>query len=364
MAVNAAITNPHSRSDSATIWLLLWTFNNIGVTLLNKYSFANLNFQYPFFLSFVHMACNYAGSSYLLRSMAKSSNRGETSCINSMMKLGNLQPKELDAAGKKMMLAFSLIFSLNIAIGNVSLRFVSVNFNQVMRSLVPAVTIGMGLLMGKDISVQRQKAVVPVVVGVAMATFGDMSFTGLGFFFTVLCILFAGLKVVASGEMLTGNLRLHPVDLLGNLAPRAMWQCLVFSIVTGELSEIWSRWSTELSPFVDSRIFTAVMLSGLFSFSLNITSFNANRLTSPLTLCITANVKQVLMIAVSTIMFGIEISVLNGIGIIVVLAGSSRYGYVSVLEKQTVGALPPSRKDEEEGVALVNSGSNSELTSK
>jgi hypothetical protein len=311
--------------------------NNIGVTLLNKSAFKLVDFKYPYFLSFVHMACNSVGSQLVFRSIASDNRRLRADVTASpgvfQRLLGKIARKELDQKGKNFIWAFSVIFSLNIAIGNVSLRHVSVNFNQVMRSLVPALTIVMGLALGKSISTKRQLSVVPVIIGVAMACFGDMSYTPLGFFYTMCCILLASLKVVASGEMLTGSLKLHPVDLLGHMAPLAMVQCLFLAFVTGEVAEIAGRWDTDLSPFVSYWPMGVVFLSGICSFSLNISSLMANKLTSPLTLCIAANVKQVLMIGVSTIIFNVDITPLNGAGIFVVLLGSGRYSYVSVMEK-------------------------------
>ena len=321
--------------------------------MLNKAAFATVDFHYPYFLSFVHMVCNSIGSQLVFQSMKSDKETGQTGVFQRL--LGNVNRKDLDATGKKYILAFSVIFSLNIAIGNVSLRYVSVNFNQVMRSLVPALTIVMGLMLGKNISSQRIIAVMPVVMGVAMACFGDMSYTYLGFFYTICCILLAALKVVASGEMLTGPLKLHPVDLLGHMAPLAMVQCLAFSVVTGEVTSILSR------PELYETYYPigVVLMSGLFSFSLNICSLMANKLTSPLTLCIAANVKQVLMIGISTIIFATPISLLNGSGIVVVLMGSGWYSYVSVLEK-TRGKTSSPGPVEDEKKEDVESGNVSE----
>ena len=300
--------------------------NNVGVTLLNKAAFATVDFHYPYFLSFVHMVCNSVGSQLVFKSLARDMKTGKHGIFQKL--LGNIARKELDTKGKKYIIAFSVIFSLNIAIGNVSLRHVSVNFNQVMRSLVPAITIGMGFYIGKQTSQKRINAVIPIVIGVAMACFGDMTFSAFGFFYTCMCVILAALKVVASGEMLTGALKLHPVDLLGHMAPLAMIQCIFLAYVTGEINSIASR--PELYTIWPMLV---VVISGVFSFSLNICSLMANKLTSPLTLCIAANVKQVLMISISTLVFSIPISPLNGGGIVVVLIASAYYSYVSLMEK-------------------------------
>jgi len=325
----------------------------VGVTLLNKAAFATVDFHYPFFLSFVHMVCNSIGSKIVFVSLGKDETSSKSGLFQRL--LGRVERKTLDVNGKRSILGFSIIFALNIAIGNVSLRHVSVNFNQVMRSLVPAVTIFLGFIIGKQISSARIISVIPVIIGVAMAVWGDMTFTTLGFFYTCICVGLAGTKVLASGEILTGPLKLHPVDLLGHMAPLAMIQCLLLSILSGEVSEIASR------PEIYASLYpvSVVLISGVLSFSLNICSLMANKLTSPLTLCIAANVKQVIMIAISTIIFATPIALMNGLGIVIVLIGSGRYSYVSLLEKQ---ATEKKNKEPREADVEDPNGENNDET--
>lgn len=59
--------------------------------------------------------------------------------------------------------------------------------------------------------------------------------------------------------------------------------------ISGEVGEIMGRWK-ELALGPAPQV---VLLSGILSFSLNVSSFIANKVTSALTLCVAANVKQV-----------------------------------------------------------------------
>lgn len=150
----------------------------------------------------------------------------------------------------------------------------------------------------RTFSANRKLAVIPIVLGVALAFYGDMSFTAIGVFYTFLCVILAALKAVVGGELLTGELKLHEMDLLSKMCPLAFIQIGLASVLTGEVSEIMGRWQ-ELAVSSAPQV---VLLSGLLSFSLNVSSFIANKVTSPLTLCITANVKQVFSSSFSAIL--------------------------------------------------------------
>jgi Triose-phosphate Transporter family len=308
-------------------WLIVWTVNNIAVTIVNKALFAVLSFPYPFALTAVHMAI--CSSSICLVNNNKVSNNSDR------------QP--LTGPDQVRIYSFSILFTMNIAIGNLAMKHVSINFDQTVRSLVPVVTMWLGsLLYGHIVSPARRRSVGPVVVGVALAVYGDrMYVTTTGFVATVLSVVLASGKVIVSSEFLTGKLKLAPLELLSYMAPAALLQCIVLSYWTGELAAIASRWSTELSPLVQWQPMVVLIASGILALGLNLTGLMAYQMTSPLTCCIAAAVKQILMIVVGTIIFQTNVSMINGAGIATVLLGSAYYSYLSVMEHRQ---QPPPQK--------------------
>eukprot|EP00598_Pedospumella_elongata_P003886 CAMPEP_0184980598 /NCGR_PEP_ID=MMETSP1098-20130426/10545_1 /TAXON_ID=89044 /ORGANISM="Spumella elongata, Strain CCAP 955/1" /LENGTH=215 /DNA_ID=CAMNT_0027504051 /DNA_START=467 /DNA_END=1115 /DNA_ORIENTATION=- len=187
----------------------------------------------------------------------------------------------------------------------------------------------------KNYSLDRKYAVIPIVFGVALAFYGDMSFSTIGVIYTGACVVLAALKAVVGGELLTGDLKLHEMDLLSKMCPIALILIGTVSIMSGEVSAIMGRWE-ELAISSAPQV---VLLTGVLSFSLNVSSFIANKVTSPLTLCISANVKQVLVVAVSTLYFGDSVPLLNGLGILIVIMEATAME-PSLLMKKAVGDTP------------------------
>lgn len=94
------------------------------------------------------------------------------------------------------LVAFSALFTANIALSNLSLAMVSVPFYQTMRMLCPIFTILIfRAWYGRTYSTLTYLSLVPLIIGAAMTTAGEMKFSDAGFLLTILGVIFAALKV-------------------------------------------------------------------------------------------------------------------------------------------------------------------------
>jgi len=349
--------NKKNDDSAATIWLFLWCFNNIAVTL-----FSRVEFRHPYLMASSGMFISSIGSFFIVgvaesyervkRSLSSDSLTEDVESFALYMKdtrekkispivglqsnigkvitklLGDIKRKPLDKTTNKIqILIISLLFSLQIIVEKISLEHVSMNFNQVMLSLVPVATMAVEILLGKTISLPRVLAIFSVIIGVAFACYGDMYYETTGLIYEVLSIFLIAARTIVAGEMLSGSISIHPVDLLSRIAPLAFMQLLTFSALTGEMAFAISRSTTS---FWDLCLAIA---GGILQFSLNIEYLQASKLTSPLTLCIAGNVKQVLLVGLATFIFSTPLTAMNATGIFTALFGSVAYSYFSAAEK-------------------------------
>ncbi|KAJ3173434.1 UAA transporter [Geranomyces variabilis] len=346
------VVAPHSLTSTCICLGIYFTFN-LTLTLYNKLIFSAFAFPFPWTLTAIHTLCGTLGC-YLCAAT------------------GLFVPARLGRREKYVMAAFSVLYTVNIAISNVSLNLVTVPFHQVVRSTVPLFTIFLSTLcLSKHYSHAIYLSLLPIVFGVVLATTADYNYTLLGLLLTLLGTMLAAVKTIVTNIVQVGELRLHPLDLLLRMSPLACVQTVLWAVATGEAREVvaWLMMAT-MSGHNDNAgnamaaaapnggggmassgrhhpaggnhagwvTALALLVNGALAFGLNVASFVANRRTSALTMCVAGNVKQVLSIILSVAIFQLHITTTNAGGILITLLGGIYYTYVDYREKNSVTA--------------------------
>lgn len=301
-----------SFTDSAAYWLILYFIFNLGLTLFNKVVL--VSFPFPYTLTGLHALSGCAG------------------CYIALER-GAFVPARLTSKENLIMGAFSILYTINIAVSNLSLHLVTVPFHQVVRASTPLFTILISVLIFRGkFSIMKLVSLLPVIAGVGFATYGDYYFTAWGLILTLLGTFLAAFKTVVTNVIQTGGggrLKLHPLDLLMRMSPLAFIQCVIYGYFSGELERVRRYGAREMTR---EKAF-ALMINGMIAFGLNVVSFSANKKTGALTMTVAANCKQVLTIAIAVFLFNLHINVTNGIGIILTLIGGGWYGWIEFQEK-------------------------------
>ncbi len=289
---------------------------------------------------------------------------------------GTVPRTRLEMPDELKLAALSVLFTINIAISNVSLEMVSVPFHQIVRSTTPVVTIFIyRVLYGRTYSRETYLSLIPIVVGVAMTCYGEFYFTLTGFLLTNLGVVLAAAKTIATNRIMTGTLKLSPLETLLRMSPLAFGQALFISWASGELGRAMAgaaafmtaaRVATEAataaaaaaagaletgttapaasaaSAAADAGVSPlgmaiALLGNGMLAFALNVSSFTANKAAGALTMTVCGNVKQCLTVLLGIMLFNVTVGFTNGLGMVVSLAGAAWY---SVVELQTKKARP------------------------
>jgi len=320
-------------TSGPAFWLVLYFFFNLSLTLYNKSVL--IRFPFPYTLTALHALCSATGS-YIAK------NRG-------YFTPANVSPRQ-----NVMLIAFSVLYTINIAVSNQSLQMVTIPFHQVVRSTTPFFTLVLSVvILRARFSSEKFISLVPIVGGVALATYGDYSFTTAGLLLTLLGTVLAALKTIStnflqsaappqqkgslasslpvdngsSGFRLTA--KLHPLDLLIRMSPLAFIQCVFYAHLTGELDRVRHFSSTHMTK---PRLL-ALAVNGMIAFGLNVVSFTANKKYGALTMTVAANVKQVLTILLAVMIFNLSLTPFNASGIALTILGGAWYGFIDYKEK-------------------------------
>lgn len=244
---------------------------------------------------------------------------------------GSLKATRLTKEESLIMVGFSVLFTVNIATSNVSLAAVSVPLHQVLRSTCPVAAILIYRMQGRKYSSATYLSIIPLIFGVALATVGDYYCTIYGFSLTVLGVILAAVKTVATNRIMTGSLALSALEVLLRMSPLATVQCVICAFMTGEVRAAHLAF---VQGHISSRLGMALLANGLTAFLLNMVSLQANKLAGALTMTVAGNMKQVLTIVLGVVLFNVQTGLLNAIGILITIMGAAFYSKVELDTKK------------------------------
>ncbi|KAI9712175.1 MAG: UAA transporter [Chrysothrix sp. TS-e1954] len=297
----------HVSTSTKLTYLAVWFILNLTLTLYNKAVLGA--FPYPLLLTAIHCTCVAIGCSIWL--------------------LFSGSPlRKLSSKSQIILTAFSVLFTANVAMSNISLKLVSVPFHQTIRSLCPLFTVLIyRLFFSRAYSNATYASLIPIIVGVALATYGDYSFDKLGFSLTIFGAILASVKSIMTNRILTGNLALPTLELLLRMSPLATIQSVIYAYFTGELSRFIGHVT---HAGLSQMLILSVLGNGVLACVLNISSLSTNKAAGALTLTVAGNVKQCLTILLGIICFNVPVYLANGIGMLVTLIGGAIYSKVEL----------------------------------
>ncbi|KAK5694980.1 hypothetical protein LTR17_024721 [Elasticomyces elasticus] len=312
LTVPQQVAHEHRTSFSTKLaFLVVYFFLNLTLTVSNKAILGNVRF--PWLLTTLHASATSIG------------------CF-ALMGMGYLEVKRLNTRETLVLTAFSFLFTLNIAISNVSLAAVSVPFHQIMRSLCPICTIAIyRVVYGRTYSKETYISMIPLILGVALATAGDYYATLIGFLLTALGVVLAAIKTVATNRLITG--KFSPMEVLLLMSPLAAIQCAVYAFANGEVAAV--RIAIADGAFSSPMLGYGLAANACIAFALNIVSFQTNKVAGALTISVCGNVKQALTIMLGIVLFHVHVGLVNGLGMIVTLGGAAYYSKVELDTKRS-----------------------------
>jgi drug/metabolite transporter (DMT)-like permease len=113
-----------------------------------------------------------------------------------LLKLGYFKLSKLSHRDHLVLIAYSVLFSVNIFFSNYSLSLVSLAFFQIIRNTSPIFTVLLErLLFSRSYQLATYLALIPIVLGAGLTASGDFNFTVFGLIISVIGVLLGVLKV-------------------------------------------------------------------------------------------------------------------------------------------------------------------------
>ena len=196
----------------------------------------------------------------------------------------------------------------------------TIQLHQAVRATTPVLTI---MIQRLFIGTRRSRSVyislVPVVVGVILATKGEYQTTKLGIALTFMGVASSAMKTVVTDQFMETSSALH---LLHQTSGPACIYAFLAALTSGELMAYLSLTSRAQWQGTIAQL----LINGTCAFALNVASFVADKNIGALILMVVANVKQAATVLIAVTIWGTRMELIQALGVALTFASGLAFG--------------------------------------
>lgn len=296
-------------------FILAWYVFATLLSLYNKWMFSpdHLNFPFPLFVTSTHMIMQF-----LMAGLT-------------MSLIPSLRPKQLpsfkDYVGKAIPCGIST--GLDIGLSNASLQTITLSFYTMCKSSSLGFVLLFAFLFRLEKPTWSLFGIISLIsIGVFLMVMTETKFQLVGFVEVISASALGGLRWSLT-QILLGREKMgmnNPIATAFMLAPI---MCVTLSVCAALVEGYGNVFSSHFFYGVEIlKTMGLISLPGVIAFFMVLSEFNLLQRTSVVTLSIAGIFKEVATIFLSSLIFGDELQVVNGIGLAVTLFGIALYNYL------------------------------------
>lgn len=251
--------------------------------------------------------------------------------------LGMFQAHERKVAPPNFYLNMLLVGTLRFAtvlLGLIALNYVEVSFTETVKSSAPAFTVLISRIMtGEVTGLFVNLSLLPVMGGLALCSANELSFHILGFLAAIGTNISECLQNVFSKVLISGDTyKYSPAEI-------QFYTSLTSLLVQLPTLFFMADFEKNHDSFT-SQYFLACVFNGIFFHFQTISAYVLMDFISPVTHSVANTAKRALLIWLSVILFGNPVTLLSGLGTVVVILGVLAYNKAKEIDHKQKWHIP------------------------
>ncbi|KAG2615595.1 triose phosphate/phosphate translocator, chloroplastic-like [Panicum virgatum] len=286
-------------------FFFLWYFLNVIFNILNKKIFDY--FPYPYFVSASHL---FVGVLYCLIGWG----------------FGFPKRAPMNATVLKQLIPVAVCHAIGHVTSTVSFAAVAVSFAHTIKALEPFFNASASqFILGQPVPLTLWLSLVPVVVGVSVASLTELSFNWTGFINAMISNISFTYRSIYSKKAMTD---MDSTNLYAYISIIALIVCIPPALIIEGPQLVQHGFKDAIAKVGLTKLITNFFVVGLFYHLYNQVATNTLERVAPLSHAIGNVLKRVFVIGFSIIVFGNKVTTQTGIGTSIAIAGVALYSFM------------------------------------